>query len=101
MNPAARRATLSGSGSTSIFKAVSVGCARARAASRRADRVLPASRRRHVLRLFRTPAPGLVLEDGRACLEDRIDDAPRFLDVVLAREQGRVARHGITEHPFV
>ena len=33
--------------------------------------------------------------------EHGIDDAPRFLDVILAREERRVARHRVAEHALV
>ena len=45
--------------------------------------------------------PGLVLVDRRRDAEDRLHDLPGALDGVLAREQRRVALHGVAEQAFV
>src|SRR6185295_78975 len=51
--------------------------------------------------LGRPPAPGVVLVHRRPRSEDRIDDGPRRLDRVLAREERRIARHRVAEQPLV
>src|SRR5262245_30439027 len=54
-----------------------------------------------LVRLGRSPGAGLVLVDGCGLVEDRIDDAPRLLDGVLAREQRGFAGRGVAEQALV
>src|SRR4029079_3854947 len=92
MNSAARLATASASGSTSTFMMrVSDGD----------DRVVPSTIRRHHLHLRWPPRVRWVFVNRRAGAQHRVDDAPRFLDVVLAREQCRIAVHGIAQTTLV
>src|SRR5262249_25409885 len=53
------------------------------------------------LGFLRSPGAGLVGEDRGARLDRRIDDPPRFLDVILAREAKGQSLHGIAEQLFV
>src|ERR1700724_2027612 len=50
------------------------------------NRIVPSSRRRHVRDLGRAPCVRRVGIDGRAFFQDGIDNAPRLLDVIFARE---------------
>src|SRR2546425_8771361 len=64
--------------------------------------VLPASGGRDSrLDFFRSPCARLVLVDGRAGLQDWIDDSPGLFDVVLPGEQGGIAVHGVAQHALV
>src|SRR5205807_9366118 len=56
--------------------------------------------------LLRSGRSGGVLRDRRGgvlvpCGQDRIDDAPQRFDLVIAREQGRVAAHRVEDQPLV
>src|SRR5262245_55462556 len=62
---------------------------------------MPAARGSDSLDLCWSPRARFVLIDRRAVLQDRIDDSPRLLDVVLPRKQRGVAMHGVTEDSFV
>src|SRR2546426_2670213 len=64
--------------------------------------VLPASGGRDSrLDFFRSPCARLVLVDGRAGLQDWIDDSPGLFDVVLPGEQGGISVHGVAQHALV
>src|SRR5262249_5575815 len=52
-------------------------------------------------RFGRAPAVGLVFEKRSDVPQDRLDDAPGFLDIVLAGKQGGVALHGLAEQALV
>jgi hypothetical protein len=59
-------------------------------------RVLPTSGRRDFLiDLIWSPRVRLVLIDGGARFQHRIDDSPRLFDIVFAGKQRRVAGHGV------
>src|SRR4029077_19792309 len=65
-------------------------------------RVLPASGGRDSrVDFFRSPRARLVLVDGRAGLQDWIDDSPGLFDVVFTGEQRSVAVHGVAKHALV
>src|SRR5215510_1413200 len=65
-------------------------------------RVLPAAGWRDAgVDVLRSPGAWLILVDGRASLQHGIDDSPSLFDVVLPREQGGVAVHGVAEHSLV
>src|SRR5262245_55369214 len=90
-NAAASRATASASPNTSIFMGLG-GDLRVGPAARGHDTLLD---------LGWPPRAGLVVVDRRARLQHRIDDTPRLFHVILAREQGGVALHRVTQHPLV
>src|SRR5262249_36230510 len=70
--------------------------------SGRAERRVPAADIRGQRGGFlRPPRPGGVLADRRPVVEDRLHDAPRGLDPVLAREERRIAGHRVDEEPLV
>src|SRR5947207_12002168 len=58
------------------------------------DRIVPASRRSNSLDLGWPPGVCFVFMDGRAGLQDRIDNPPRFLHIIFAGEQRGLSRHG-------
>src|SRR4030095_7874802 len=65
-------------------------------------RVFPASGRCNSLVDFtRTPATRVVFAERRAGLQDRIDDPPGLLHVVLPSKTCSVSHHRVTEHAFV
>src|SRR5215467_4737191 len=51
--------------------------------------------------LDRAPGLWVVFIDWGTGAQNWINDTPGFLDVILTREQGRIARHCVTQHPFV
>ena len=57
------------------------------------------ARRTHPLDFGRAPARSLRVD--RLVVEHRIDDPPRFFDVVLTREHRLVAGHRVAENAFV
>src|SRR5215471_16767657 len=64
--------------------------------------VLPSLRRRDIPALFaRPPAAHIVFVEGGRFLQYRIDDPPRFLDVILSCKQRAIAIHGVAEHAFI
>src|SRR5450755_2974619 len=65
-------------------------------------RIVPtAARREQAIRVARAPRTFFVLVDGRGVAEDGLDDLPGRDHAVLAREQIRIALHGITDQAFV
>src|SRR5580698_8744201 len=71
------------------------GNARARPVLRTRPRVVPVARPRdQVIRGARSPAAGQVFEHGRGDGQERIDDLPGGLDLVLAREVRGVTDQG-------
>src|SRR5256884_1105808 len=89
VNAAPARATESASASASIF----IYDSPSGSASLRGARLSS--------RLLRSPRARLVLVDGRAGLQDWIDDSTGLCDVVLPGEQGGVSVHGVAQHALV
>src|SRR4029077_20687839 len=54
-----------------------------------------------LVHLMRSPGVRLVFIDGRALLQDRVDDSPRLFHIVLPCEQGAVASHRVAQHALV
>jgi hypothetical protein len=51
--------------------------------------------------LLRPPTAAFVGANAVMILEDRIDNCPRGLNRVFAREKGAVTSHGVAEQPLV
>src|SRR5215510_5756031 len=65
-------------------------------------RVLPASGGcNSLVDLTGTPATWLVFIHRCASLQHRVDDAPGLFNIILSGKQGRIACHGVPEHPLV
>src|SRR5580704_2855448 len=65
------------------------------------DRIEPAARRRDCRCLCGSPAAWLVGMDHSGRSEHGIDDAPRFLHVVLACKKRPISDQGIAQHALI
>src|ERR1700691_69869 len=68
----------------------------------RNDRVTPPSFGRNLLFYFAW-APGtlLIFINRSSCLQNRIDDSPRLLHIVLSRKKGGISRHRVAKYALV
>src|SRR5262245_19694533 len=66
------------------------------------DRVLPSARRHDVLRhIRRAPRVRLVLKERRRGFQERINDSPGFLDIVLPGKKRGIALHRVAQEPLI
>src|SRR4249920_765243 len=65
------------------------------------DRVLPTTGRGEPLDFSRPPALRLIIVNRRVRFEIRVDYPPGLFDVILAREERRVAGHGVAQYPLI